>query len=162
MARRQEFTKATKRDAFERAAGHCEVCGAGLPDRFWNKVMPEPNSGCWLWDGCTTVGYGRIYMDGKLALAHRVSYEAHKGPIPDGLQVDHLCRVKSCVNPDHLEAVTAKENMSRVPTSAATLKRDQTHCIHGHKYTQANTYRRPDGRRMCRECNRIRAYRYRP
>lgn len=78
-----------------------------LIERFYNKFIPEPNSGCWLWIGCIiSTGYGNIALgkrqDGHV-LAHRLSYELHKGPIPNGLVIDHLCRTHSCVNPAHLE-----------------------------------------------------------
>ncbi len=80
---------------------------------FWNahadKIMPEPNSGCWFWLGALSRGYGSL----KNARAHRVAYEMTIGPIPEGLVIDHLCRVTSCVNPDHLEAVTQAENVRR-------------------------------------------------
>src|SRR6202030_118623 len=84
----------------------------GITDKFDRHWIPEPNSGCWLWLGaCNEFGYGKF---GKVK-AHRFSYEREKGPIPDGLEIDHLCRNKSCVNPDHLEAVTHGENRRRVP-----------------------------------------------
>lgn len=95
-----------------------------LAERFWPKVnksgpVPEhrPELGpCWLWTGCVQ-RYGRIKLEGtkRVAFAHRVSYEWAKGPVPDGLELDHLCRVTACVNPDHLEAVTHSENELRKP-----------------------------------------------
>ena len=86
-------------------------------ERFMDKVSPEPNSGCWLWTGYTLKGYGRFGAGGRSAgvvYAHRFSYEMHKGIIPVGLEIDHTCNVKSCVNPDHLEAVTHQENIQRM------------------------------------------------
>lgn len=71
------------------------------------------DSGCWEWHKIAADGYGRLYRDGKTRLAHRESYELHRGPIPTGLHIDHLCRNKGCVNPDHLEAVTLVENVMR-------------------------------------------------
>ena len=79
-------------------------------------VSPEPNTGCWLWMGTVTAGgadpYGRFW-NGRMAYAHRVSFELFKGPIPEGLVIDHLCRTPACVRPEHLEAVTPKENTRR-------------------------------------------------
>ena len=114
--------------------------------RFEAKVSPEPNSGCWLWTGClTTGGYGMLQLDGGRIpkYAHRLAYEHHVGLIPEGLQIDHLCRVRSCVNPSHLEPVTQRENGLRGESMAAQQAR-QTHCIHGHEFTQENTYLRKD------------------
>jgi len=85
-----------------------------LPDRFWDKVQAEPNTGCWLWDANTTRGgYGHFKVSGRMVYAHRLAYEKLVGPIPDGLSLDHLCRVPGCVNPDHLEPVTHAENVRR-------------------------------------------------
>ena len=84
--------------------------------RFWKHVSPEPNSGCWLWAGENTgeKGYGRIRTSGRNRMcAHRLSYEMHKGAIPEGLQIDHLCRTEECCNPDHLEAVSQSLNLKR-------------------------------------------------
>jgi hypothetical protein len=93
-------------------------------ERFWQYVHPEPNTGCWLWSGSTsTGGYGYILdYEGaakKAMRAHRWAYEKLRGPIPDGLHLDHLCRVRCCVNPDHLEAVTSGENTRRGNAGAA-------------------------------------------
>lgn len=125
---------------------------ASLEDRFWPKVSPEPNSGCWLWEGAVhTNGYGNFYVDGKYRRAHRVSYEMHKGQIPDGLVIDHLCRNTFCVNPDHLEPVTHGENVRR----GENRNRDKTHCKWGHEFTPDNTLMRKGGR-ACRKCAKIR------
>jgi hypothetical protein len=111
-------------------------------------VSPEPDSGCWLWLGAVTPGgYARL-RDGY---AHRMSYEIHVGPIPPGLQLDHLCRVRSCVNPAHLEAVTQKINIGR--GEAGMHMRERTHCPRGHERTPENTYTRiKRGHSECRIC----------
>ena len=96
-------------------------------------------------------------VEGAYLQAHRVVYEALVGPIPDGLWIDHLCRNRSCVNPDHLEPVTPKENIRRGVKS----KRNWTACPKGHTYTPDNTYWRPTGQRRCRDCGAARAREYR-
>lgn len=118
---------------------------------------------CWLWaELLTDIGYGRFWRkmdDGwKLFLAHRVMYEEHKGSIPEGYQIDHLCRVRHCINPDHLEAITRKANILRgVSPPALNLKK--THCPSGHEYTEDNILMTKKGR-QCRECGRARARYY--
>lgn len=113
-------------------------------------VHVEKTDTCWLWKGGRDRrGYGRF--GGRIA--HRVVYSALVGPIPEGLELDHLCLVIACVNPAHLEPVTPAENMRR---RYATY----TRCVNGHAYTAANTYIRPSGHRDCRVCVRERARRY--
>lgn len=90
------------------------------PGRFWSFVVPTP-AGCWLWTGLKVAGYGRFSIQNKGIGAHRVSYEALIGAIPDGLELDHLCRVPSCVNPLHLEPVTGAENRRRARASTAKV-----------------------------------------
>jgi hypothetical protein len=123
--------------------------------RLWARV--EKTETCWLWTGCRNkAGYGRIGVEGRrVKLAHRVSYELAKGPIPPGLVLDHLCRVPQCVRPEHLEAVPQSVNNSR-GYSFAAVKARQTHCLRGHALSGANVYRyRHSTSRNCRKCHSI-------
>ena len=133
-------------------------------ERFESKFSPEPTSGCWIWLGYLDFGgYGAFWLRGKLRGAHRVAYELWKGPIlhrPD-LAVDHLCSLRCCVNPDHLEAVTSRENArrthlrGRAEATISGMNRNKTQCSQGHPYNEQNTgYCR--GIRYCRACHRIR------
>lgn len=128
------------------------------------RIFPEPNSGCWLWSGpLFNTGYGAILHAAKNGqLAHRVVYERERGPIPTGLQIDHLCRVRCCVNPDHLEPVTQQENIRRgLAGQASGLQQSsKTECVRGHVFSADNTYVRPDGVRICRACQKIRKREY--
>lgn len=109
---------------------------------------------CWLWIGYVDpYGYANIKVDGHYKKAHRVAYELLVGPIPDGHQIDHLCRVRKCINPAHLEPVTARENTMRSPIALAAVNAAKTHCPQGHPYDEANTIVRSCGRRRCRACN---------
>lgn len=85
-----------------------------LDEQILKYVHPEPNTGCWIWGGpVINSGYGQVRYSGKKALAHRASYESARGTIPNGMVIDHLCRVRLCVNPDHLEVVTQSANVRR-------------------------------------------------
>lgn len=118
-------------------------------DRFMAKVRFEGD--CWMWTAqITDHGYGRFRLDGRKRLAHCAAYELFVGPIPAGLEIDHTCRKRSCVNPKHLEAVTHLVNMQR----AAPHRKVATHCKHGHPLDQKNTYITKAGRRSCRACHR--------
>ena len=118
------------------------------------KVATRHDDSCWTWPGCHSKGgYPRVNVPGdKQRPAHKVAYELRYGPIPVGLEPDHLCRNRGCWNPDHTEPVTRSENVLR----GAHPNRDRISCRAGHPYTSGNTriYRRPDGRieRRCRKC----------
>jgi hypothetical protein len=108
---------------------------------------------CWNWRGARNKkGYGRFGYQGRTAYPHRLMYIWTYGVIPDGLEIDHLCRNASCVNPAHLEAVTGQVNMLRAPT-IAKANADKTHCPAGHEYTVANTYISKRNQRYCRKCS---------
>jgi len=107
-------------------------------------------SGCWEFPSNNGNGYGRLRHCGRMLYAHRVSYELHVGPVPEGMQIDHLCRNRRCVNPEHLDAVSQAENLQR---AAASI----TACPAGHAYDQKNTTFKDTetGRhRRCAECHR--------
>lgn len=126
-------------------------------DRFLDFVSFEPNTGCWLWIGAgsSSGDYGRFWDGDRSVQAHRFSYEYFIGPIPDELELDHLCRVHCCVNPAHLEPVTYLVNIERGimrerrrQASAAIAS-----CLRGHPLSGENVYMN-SGRRHCRECRR--------
>jgi hypothetical protein len=127
-----------------------------LPPRFWDKCIPEPNSGCWLWVASGTPdGYGQWEsgVDGQSRLVHRISYEAAGGSIGD-LELDHRCRVRCCCNPAHLEPVTHKVNSLRGNTVGA-INAAKTECPRGHALTADNIYvERSNGTVIGRRCRR--------
>lgn len=128
-----------------------------LPERFWGKVEPEPNTGCWLWTGAFASraidGYGNFHVGGYDKRAHRVAYEALVGPIPAGMVIDHKCRVTWCVNPAHLRVCTQGENTLAPYSLAITAKQARRDtCIKGHPFD----YVRRNGDRRCRVCERAR------
>ena len=113
---------------------------------------------CWEWRAAVgRDGYGRVGFAGKIWLAHRLAYELFVGPIPVGLDLDHLCRNRRCVNPAHLEPVTRRENLRR----GRNWHREKTHCKYGHEFTTENTYGRHDGGRDCRACRNARIRKHR-
>lgn len=126
-------------------------CAQNLPDRVRDKIRTGVNGECWQWVGAIqSSGYGSLVIDGRHYLAHRYTYEVLAEPIPDGLQIDHLCQNKRCCNPAHLEPVTAKENNAR------KFESQKLRCVHGHPLVGENLRIKtlPNGqkRRVCRVC----------
>ena len=129
--------------------------------RFWSKVS-KTAGGCWEWTAVRTrLGYGQFSVRRRMVYSHRFSYELRRGPVPAGLELDHLCRNPSCVNPDHLEAVTHRENALRGESMPARYAA-RTCCSRGHEYTPENTRVTKRGARLCRICDRARDRARRP
>ncbi len=132
--------------------------------RFWSKVDKSGGpDACWPWTASLSqgTGYGAASFNGKRAGAHRIAYELSKGPIPEGLTIDHLCRKRDCINPAHLEAVTLRVNILRSPTSAGAVNARKTHCKHGHPLSGSNLATWNTRReRVCKTCEKIRGQRY--
>jgi hypothetical protein len=144
---------------------------ARAEELFWAKVIKTDT--CWIWTAAKARGnYGSVHAMDRTYRAHRFAYELHYGPIPDGLEIDHLCHNRDqscpggpaclhrrCVNPAHLEAVTGRENVRRSATLAG-INAAKTHCDRGHEFTPENTYlikpsrSRRNGGRRCRTCLR--------
>lgn len=131
---------------------------AGDAERFLSKV--EFTESCWLWTAAVEKdGYGRFYAQGRYPRAHRFLYERVMGEVPRGLQLDHLCRVRRCVNPAHLEPVTCGVNVRRGKLAETNRERGrkQTHCKRGHERNDTNTRVTSAGRRECKVCRRMQA-----
>jgi hypothetical protein len=137
-------------------------------ERFWDKVDLGTGVGCWMWTPpVNDEGYGTFWSgDQRMVPAHQWAYESLIGPVPAGMVLDHLCHTlatdciggpqcqhRRCVNPAHLEPVTAGTNILRSHAPAAENRR-KTHCVRGHEFTPENTYLRPSGGRNCRTCQR--------
>ena len=120
--------------------------------RYESKYVARADGSCWIWMGArTAAGYGALSRGRRGAgtvYAHVVSHQIHKGPVPAGHQVDHVCRVRACVNPAHLEAVSQVENLHRQAAAAAL----RTHCARGHRFESLPAGRR----RYCKACSRDR------
>lgn len=130
-----------------------------IREAFWRKV--NKTEACWIWTGSANEkGYGQVWRGNftdkrTMQNAHRFSYEILVGPIPEGLELDHLCKNRLCVNPTHLEPVTHKENLARGNTLGA-INSKKTHCSRGHELSQENILKRSRGGRECKICHRER------
>jgi hypothetical protein len=146
-------------DDFKRNPRHPRaLLSSSIDAMFWHTI-PIPECGCWVWTGAMLeCGYGFIAVAGKRKLAHRLAYELAIGPIPDGLEIDHLCRVRSCINPSHLEPVSHQVNVKRGNAGKITGARNRaiTHCPRGHAYSGDNLHITTRGSRWCRACHRDR------
>jgi hypothetical protein len=128
----------------------------GLRTRLFSRAIINPDSGCWEWTGSKDHGYGSIHFRGKMIRAHRAAWRLWFGLIPNGLELDHLCRNRACVNPAHLEPVSHRENTLR-GTAPVSENAAKTHCSNGHEFTPENTGRNKDGSRYCKSCLRERS-----
>ena len=144
-----------------KAHGTYDGWAGNIALRFSERYEVDESTGCWNWTGYRRPqGYGALKVGQNHQAAHRISYELHVGPIPDGLTIDHLCMNRLCVNPEHLEAVTLHENILRSNNMAAKYAQ-RTHCKNGHPFSGDNVYQRKDGGRGCRQCQRDRRRRAR-
>lgn len=126
---------------------------AALSEATLTDKVVVGRSGCWEWKMARDpLGYGRVRVAGRTMLAHRAVFEMLVGPVPSGRELDHLCRKPACVNPDHLEPVTHRENLRR--SAAGWNTRARTHCPQGHPYDVENTLINSAGSRVCAACRR--------
>lgn len=130
---------------------------------FWRRVEGGDYQECWTWIGSNNGKYGVYAIRQGMWLAHRFAYDLMRAEIPEGLQLDHLCRNTICVNPWHLEPVTASVNLKRSTLGQVNKARGAalTHCTNGHERTDENIYVGPSGSRFCRQCDRDRGAKYR-
>jgi hypothetical protein len=135
-------------------------------DRFNDLYSPEPNTGCWIWLGYLRgIGYGLIASDPdsdskvRRLSAHRASYQMFRGPIPEGLEIDHKCKMPCCVNPQHLEAVPPLVNKER-SDSPATINAKKKFCKNGHSLDDPSVYTWNGRKRLCRICRAAYCRRY--
>ena len=128
-----------------------------LLQRFLDKCMPEPMTGCWIWFGAhQPTGYGQLWNGERPEQAHRIAYRLYRGKIPVGTEIDHGCKNPWCVNPMHLEAVTHAVNIHRSETVMGQNAR-KTHCKRGHELDGENLRIDISGNRQCRICTNWRA-----
>src|SRR6185295_7523557 len=131
-----------------------------LEEKLEFYSMPEPNTGCWIWLGSTSRGYGMLKVGNQNLYAHRASYSLHCGAIPAGLTIDHLCRNTWCINPKHLDAVTHSVNVLR-GTSPSAKNAHKTECKSGHALVDGNIYSEPlTSVRRCRICRKEKKIRW--
>ena len=163
----------TPADKSRRLDGLCKPVGhlteAELA-RFLAKTRIDDDSGCWIWTASLMPGgYAQFFLRGRPRLGHRIAWLHYYGPTPHGTELDHLCRLRHCVNPDHLEPVSHTENVRRsrvlvenrglaphVELPRGVANKNKTHCHRGHEYTPENTIQRPEGWRRCRTCTEVR------
>jgi hypothetical protein len=145
---------------------HRQKVRATKQERFECKYIIDKTSGCWLWTGAKSIGGYGVLGNGRrtdrprMLYAHRVSFEMYKGTIKHKFEIDHLCKVRNCVNPDHLEMVTREENILRSDwqKNAWEKQRGKTHCPYGHPYSGENLYvHKKTGKRQCQICMKRRS-----
>lgn len=129
-----------------------------IDERFWKKIAVTDN-GCWEFTGSKSNGYGKVQRGGVKMPTHQFTWTRLVGPIPDGLEVDHLCRNRPCCNPEHLEPVTHRENVLRGESPCAKNAK-KTHCSKGHEYTPENIMKKYLPARQCLECYRESRYQW--